>query len=888
MEGRQYMNTRKFPVLATAIGILIALLSAPAGNCGEFDRYTLPNGMVVVLAPDHSTPAVSMNIWVNVGAFNELDSESGMSHFIEHLLFDGSTNLKPGEGASLIEAAGGDFNAYTDHDNTVLTATVASRFVETVIRVVSETALTPLFDDKEVERERQVILEEIRRGLDDPQDRLSELLFEKAFIGHPYEKPVIGTTERVTSYTRDSLYRYYTTHYRPDNMVMVLVGDFDPATVKPMIRRYLDAAGPAGRLIAPSAPSPVNAGPVIAGITKPVHTASVYIAFNTIPITHGDLFSLDVSSFILGTGKDSRLYRAVVDTGLAYSISSYSYTPKQAGLFFISATLDESKMVPAIEAIIREVSRLSREPVAADELAKAETGTTADFIFNKETYASRAGSLGFYETATGTLDFEKRYLKGVETVTTRDIMKAAKKYLAPENMTIVYLVPSSDTRPISDEEIKAAALRTFSEPATADSGLPEIAAGPPAGYKAVLPNGVRLVIKEDHSLPIISVAAVFDGGVRYETAANNGIGNLTAMMLTRGTARLTAQALAERVDRIAANVSGFSGRDSLGLKAQFLTTYQDEGWDIVADVLRNPSFDTDQMDKAKEIAGAAIDQGKDDLVQRTLNLFKKTLYRDYPYALPILGTKESLASISRDDLISYYGRVAVPEHMVISVVGDVNPDEVLKRVYELFGDLRTTGPAALTLKPVVKPASPVRISETEPGKEQAHIMYGFLGTDYLSDDYYGMDVLTAVLSGMGGRMFMELRERQGLAYAVEAFSVGGVAPGFFGVYMATAPKNLPAAVGGIKEELKRIRDEGITPEELSRAKNYLIGNFELSLQTNLETASLMAADELYGLGYDFFRRYPEKIDAVTESDVRRIAETYLNQQNSILTIITPP
>jgi len=225
--------------------------------------------------------------------------------------------------------------------------------------------------------------------------------------------------------------------------------------------------------------------------------------------------------------------------------------------------------------------------------------------------------------------------------------------------------------------------------------------------------------------------------------------------------------------------------------------------------------------------------------------------------------------------------------MVISVVGDVEPDEVLRRVNDLFGDLPPSASTPPAATPVTRPASPVRVTEVEAGKEQAHIMYGFLGTDYLSDDYYGMEVLTAVLSGMGGRMFMELRERQGLAYSVDAFSVGGVSPGFFGVYMATAPKNLPAALGGIKNELRKIRDEGITAEELSRAKNYLIGNFDISLQRNLDTASLMAADELYGLGYDFFQHYPEKIEAVTESDVRRIARTYLDQGHSVITVITP-
>jgi len=615
------MKTRRFLGLVAAVGIATVFLCAIPGNCEQPDRYTLPNGMVVILAPDHSAPVVSMNIWVNVGAFNELDSESGMSHFIEHLLFDGSTNLEPGEGASLIEASGGDFNAYTDYDNTVLTATVASRFVETMIRVVSETALAPLFEDTEVERERQVILEEIRRGLDDPQDRLSELLFEKAFIGHPYGKPVIGTMEKVGSYTRDDLVRYYTTHYRPDDMAVILVGDFDPGAVKPMIRRYLGAVRPSGRPTAPSAACPLNAGPVIAGITQPVHTASVYIAFNTIPITHDDLFGLDVSSFILGTGRDSRLYRALVDTGLAYSVGSYSYTPKKAGLFFITATVDESGIVPAVEAIIHEVSRLAAEPVTADELAKAETATIADFVFDKETYDSRTRSLGFYETATGTLDFEKRYLKGIRAVTARDVLRTTKKYLALENMTIVYLIPSSAPGPVTDEQVMTAALGAFGAPAPAAGELPALAAGPSGGYKAVLPNGIRLVVKEDRSLPIVSVVAAFDGGVRYENPENNGIGNLTAMMLTRGTTRLTSQALAEKIDRIAADVGGFSGRDSLGLKAQFLTDYRDEGWTIVADILRNPSFDTDELGKARDIAGAAIDRGKDNLVRRTRDLF---------------------------------------------------------------------------------------------------------------------------------------------------------------------------------------------------------------------------------------------------------------------------
>jgi zinc protease len=880
------MNMKRYGGLPILLGLLTVFLAPSEGICDKTTRYTLDNGMVVILAPDHSTPAVSMNIWVNVGAFNELESESGMSHFIEHLLFDGSKGLKPGEAGGIIEASGGDFNAYTDYDNTVLTATVASRNVETMIRVVSDTALNPVFDPKEVNRERQVILEEIRKDLDSPRDRLSDLLFEKAFPDHPYGKPVIGTMEKVGSYTRDDLYRYYSEHYRPDNMVAVLVGDFKPADVKPMIERYLGGARASGKLRTLSVPYPLDEGTTIAGISKPVHTAYLYIAFNTIPITNKDLYPLDVSSFILGSGRDSRLYRAVVDKGLAYSISSYSYTPKEAGLFLITATLDPSEIIPTLKTVIREVSRLATDPATDDELLKAETGTTADFVFDKETYDNRARALGFYETATDSIDFEKRYLEGIGAVKARDIEKAAKKYFTPANMTVTYLVPSSETPVVTDDQIKAAALEAFAEPAVTTETMPELVPGP-MGYKAVLANGIRLVIKENHSLPVVSVVGAFDGGLRYETPKDNGISNLAAKMLTRGTSKLTAQAIAERTDRIAADVSGFSGRDSIGLKAEFLSKYQDEGWAIVAELLTDPSFDSDELVKVKEIVASAIDQNKDNLPQLTFDLFKKTLYGSYPYALPTLGTKASMESVSRADLIKYYSSVAVPRHMVISVVGDVVPEDVLKRVVDLFGGL--TGPpgAAPAVGTPAGPARPIRSTERVTDKEQSHIFYGFLGADYLSDDYYSLEVLTAALSGMGGRLFMELREKQGLAYSVDALNVGGVGRGFFGVYMATAPKTLAVSIEGIKKELTLVRDDGVTQEELDRAKSYLIGNFELSLQKNLDAASLMASDELYGLGYDFSLRYPEKIDAVTITDVKHAAEKYLDQGHSVLSVVTP-
>jgi zinc protease len=872
----------------TIIGVLIAvILLFPALSPGsEIERYKLKNGMTVILLADHSTPAVSMNIWVNVGAFTESPGESGMSHFVEHMVFEGTDELAPGEGPAVIEAAGGNFNAYTDLDNTVLVATVPSRFLETMIRVVSDTALGAAFPKDEVERERQVILEEIRMDADDPQSRLSNLFFEKSFGDHPYGKPVIGTSEKVGSYTRDDLFAYYRTYWRPENMAIVLVGDFDPSAARPMIQRYAGGAPKGGAPELPDVSYPVDRGPSVAGIDASVHTAYLLIGFNIPPITDRDLYPLDVASVILGDGKDSRLYRALVGEGLAYSVDVYSYTPRRAGTFFVSATLDPANVTAAVKTVIGEIARLVSQPVSDEELEKARTGFTADFVFDKETFAGRARSLGFYETALKDVDFEDKYLARIGAVTAADIVRAAKKYFVPENMTVTYLVPTQDKGVSSDTEIGSTAVAAFRTPAGSKPEVPALVAGP-MGYKAVLANGIRVVIKENHSLPVVAVTVAFSGGVRNETNKDSGITNLIGHMLTRGTASLTADAIAERTDRIAADIRGFSGRDSFGMKAEFLTRYQDEGWRLLSDMIVNPSFDSDELSQAKEIAAAAIDQKKDSLPQRTIDLFKKTLYRNHPYALPLIGTRESIKRLTREDLTAYWSAHAVPSEMVVSVVGDVKPDEVLRRVADLFGDLKGgegTPPAPNRIEP---PAKALRVTESVKDKEQAHIFFGFLGADYLSDDYYALDVLTAVLSGMGGRMFCELREKRGLCYAVDAINYGGVDRGFFGVYLATAPKNLSEAVGGIETELARVRGEGVTPEELERAKNYLIGNYELSLQKNIDTALIMATDELYGLGYDFSLTYADKINAVTDRDIRRAAETYLRTDRSVLAIVMP-
>lgn len=869
--------------------IFIAVLTGSASSKG-LERYRLPNGMVVLLYPDGSTPAVAMNVWISVGSFNELEDEGGISHFLEHLSFKGTEKLKPGEGAAIIEASGGYANAYTSFDSTVYTANVASRFVEDMIRVVGDSVLNATIPEIEVENERKVILEEIRMNMDSPSRRITKFMFEKSFPGHPYGKPIIGTMEKVKQYTRDEINEYCKTFYVPSNMILVLVGDFEPALVKPMIEKYFDSKRK--REIVRPAPSvryPINNGLSVDGLYDNVNMGYLKISFNIPPIDHEDLYALDVSALILGEGRGSRLYHRLVDKEkLVYSIDAFSYTPKRAGLYLISANLDQKNMSNAVSTILGEVIALKTGKVTEEELRNAKTSIKTDFIYEKETFKGLCGTLGYFETVVGDVKFEESYLKNIEGVNDADIRRVAKKYFNEKNLTVTYLLPEDVAESVTEKGVKEAVHLGFNEGGKEEavSSGAELIHGE-AGFKAKLNNGITLVIKEEPELPIISTVAIFPGGVRYESEENNGINEILSYMLTRGTEDLTAKALTDKIDSIAGSINGFSGNNSFGVRTQFLKEHEDEGWEIFSDVILNPTFDSDELEKVREKALAAKDAEADNLVLTVIRLFRKRLYGDHPYSMPSTGTKENIEKFTRDDLVTYYRDHALASEMVIAVVGDVNAEDVLKRVEGLFEDFPKTEATPLEIERPEKPSSPKRAVTRVRGKEQAHIVMGFLGADLKSDDQYTLEVLTAILSGHGGRLFIELREKRGLAYSVTAVNLGGVDTGFFGVYMATKLENLKEAIKGIEDELIKIREGGVTAKELERAKNYVAGNYEIGLQENMDMAMTMATNELYGLGYDFFAEYPKKILAVTEEDVKRVAEKYIDFSGKITAIVRP-
>ncbi len=843
-------------------------------------QFTMDSGLKVILEENRNAPVAALQIWVKIGSADEKDEEAGMCHFIEHMLFKGTEKRKVRGGANEIESLGGTINAYTSYDQTVYHITLASRYADIGLDILSDAIQHSTFDAVEFEREREVILEEVRRGQDDPSKRLFQQTMAAFYQKHPYRRPVIGYANTIRSIQRDQMVGFFKRWYTADRMVVIAVGDFNAGEMEKNIREIFkdfrpSSEGPSQRI---KEPVPLEVRSVISyGNFRETY---LHIALPASSAKDEDTAALDVIAHILGAGEPSRLVQNIkFGKGLVHSIYASSYTPKDPGLFFIGATLPAENVENAVEAILEEMNRLRIEGVSAEELHRAKVNIESDLIYSRQTVQGQAGKIGNYELTAGDFQFEREYLRKVALLQNEDIQRVSRKYFWSHRLTVSVLAPNEKA-----DVIKSLPLRSVVEKGRL-AGDPVEERSPV--YKSVLENGIRLVVKENRSVPVVSVQVSFLGGVRFEEESNNGINSFTAVMLTKGTKEQNSLEIAKKVERMAGSLGGFSGYNSFGLTFTFLNQHFEEAFKLLTEVIRQPSFDREEMEKRRKLILASIRQQEDDLGRLVFKLFRKTLYEKHPYGMDTLGTLDSIQRLTQKDLREYYKRIAVPENMVLTVVGDVDQRQVVLAVKKSFGDLK-----AESLRVPIIPQEPhvqkKRVAELVKQKEQAHFVLGFLGISYDHPDSYALTVLDAALSGQGGRLFRELRDKESLAYALDFMAQPNLDPGFIGVYMGTHPDKLETAIKAVLRLLQKVKEEGVTGEEVERAKKYLIGNFEIGLQTNSAQANQMSLDEVYGLGFDHYQRYPRKIENVTKKDVDRVAKKYLNLESYSVAIVRPP
>ncbi|MFH0799550.1 MAG: pitrilysin family protein [Pseudomonadota bacterium] len=844
--------------------------------------FTLENGMQVILEENHAAKVVSFNALVKVGSANETDKEAGICHVIEHMLFKGTPTRPAGTIARDVEAAGGEINAYTSIDQTVFYINMATRFADRGLSILADAVLNPLFDAEELEREKEVILEEIRRENDNPGRMATEHLFHTAFATHTYGRPIIGFPNTVKSFTRAEILDFYRRWYSPRNIVFIAVGDFETGKALADIRAQF---APARGSEAPSGvavPEPPQTGFRL--MVKPMNIQSAYLSlgFHIPEITHADIPALDALSHIMGGADSSRLEQEIKEKQrLVHNIYSYAFTPKDPGLLVVGAMLADRDVEKAIKAIRREVDRLKEETVGSEELSRAKLNIRSNEIYEKETVGGQAGKLAYFLATAGNYEFEKRYYQMLSDVGIQTVREAAERYLSFDNCTAVLLVPEGSAWVKSKAPL---------ERALAPSKKLKVAAAAravPKPEKIRLKNGATMIVIENHNLPLVAMCAAVPGGTRFETRKNNGISGLLSRTLTKGTESRTAIDIARDIEKMAGHIDAFAGRNTVGLKCEFLSEHLDDGFDLFADILANPSFSADEVAKERRLVLQAIKDQEDALSAFTFAEFLKTLFPKHPYGLRTIGTVEAVKKLTRADLVRYHRGVVRAGNLALTVVGDVSRQEVERLANEMLAGL-PKGKSAAPKLAIDPPPSTIRetfVKKRE--KQQAHIVLGFQGTTYKSRDRYTMSVLNNIMAGQGGRLFATLRDKMSLAYAVSSMHQEGIEPGYFAVYIGTDPAKEKKAIKGILEELKRICAEAVSEDEIDRSKQYLVGAYELDMQRSGTLAGLYAFNEVYGLDMGEIERYPARILAITRDDVLRVARRYIHPDAYTLAVVKP-
>jgi zinc protease len=851
-------------ILITLFSIFIIFSLSHAAT----ESFTLDNGMVVVLKEVHTAPVVSMQMWCKTGSIQENEYLGyGISHFMEHMLFKGTEKRKVNQIAQEIREAGGELNAYTSYDRVVFYIIVASRYFDVGLDNLADATMHSTLDPVEFEKEKQVIIKEINMNDDDPGRVVSKLLWSTAYTMHPYKYPVIGYRELFTKITHDDLAKYYHRTFVPNNLIFVAVGDFQIDKVKDKIKYAFKEFERSSLAPVYLPQEPVQVGLRRNEIEKEVNVTHIEMGYHIPSIYNEDVYALDVLAIILGDGKSSRLYQQIKEKlGLVHSIDAYSWTPANPGLFGIEALCDEDKRPKAESAIFNVVAHIQNKQVSIAELNKAKKMIASGFIFQQETVQGQAGELGNDVLTMNDINYSEIYLNRINRVTPSDIQRVAKRYLNPENLSIAVIKPE-----IKEEKPKVGAENLLPLPIK----------------KVVLPTGLTVLLKENHSLPVVSMRMVFKGGVLYETEKNNGICNIMQRMLLKGTKTRTAEQIEQSIAQVGGRIDAYSGSNSFGVSVDVLKSDLGLGLEMLSDVVMNPIFPPSALEIERQNILAAIRSQEDEVFPTASKLLRETLFTVHPYRWLTIGTNSTVKSISQPDLVQFHNQLCVPKNAVLAIFGDINANEVIAQIEKSFAQF-TTASIPTRFEAKEPPITGIRKASKIKEKEQAVVLIGYPGITVQDSRRYMFDVMNAILAGQGSRLFDTIREKQGLAYYVGTIPVLGLDPGMYIFYVGTVADKIEVATKSTFDEINRIKSEDVTDDELIRAKKELIGNKAIDLQTNAAQASESALDELYGLGYNNYQQYVDKINAVTKQQIRDIATEFFKSSAYAEAVVKPP
>lgn len=835
----------------------------------------LTNGMTVIVQENHSAPVATVRCYLhNTGsAYEGKDLGAGLSHVLEHLVAGGTTTKRTEtQIREIIDSLGGKTNAYTSDAVTCFYIDCPASGVSVAIELIADNMQHSVIPENEYVREMGVVQRELEMGEADRSRMLHQNLKQLLFTEHPIRHPTIGYLAVVQQIKREEVIAFYKNRYVPQNMTFVVTGDVKTNDVLDTVLAMFKNFQRTTERFDVLPEEPEQASPRSARVEMEGPSTNFAVAWPTVPLQHVDLYPLDVASYILTNGDSSRLMKRLkIDNPLAIAVSSASYTPGFVRGWFQIETESEPATVAEIRKIIfEEIERLKTEPVSAVELAKAKRQKAADHVFGQQSVENQAEMLSESYRSTGDPLFDSRYVEGIQKVTADEVMAVARKYFVPERLNTVTIDP-----------LGSGAGKATSE--TAEEAESPIT-------KKVLSNGLTVLLKRQTTLPLVTIQAYARAGVLADTAATSGLASLTTEMLEHGTKKYSAAEIAEYFDAIGGKLTLSSQTNTSFLQCQVLKDDAAESLGYVHQILFEPTFPAEEFANVQQIRLAKIAARKANPQAEIMDFFAKQLAPANPYSRTAMGDPAAVQKLTPAECKKFHQTWFVPNNLVLSVFGDIDPAATLKQIEASFGK----APKSDNFKWPAYPEQQQTLSaETvkhlqNQKKNTAMVLIAF-PTISIKDERTraAMDVLDAVVTGggsAGGRLHEELRGEQ-LVYYVFGIQMSGFAPGYFVFLAQTRPESIPQVVSRIRANLDKVRTEGIPADEFEKAKAKLVISHALRNTTPAEQAFQASVDELYGLGFDYDKSYADRIGKVTADDVKAVVDKFFQHG---LTITTSP
>jgi zinc protease len=843
-------------------------------------KLTLSNGLSILSIPSKQAPVVALQGWIRFGSADETDDIAGVAHLFEHLLFKGTKTRAVGQIAKEVEGLGGDLNAYTTYDHTVMHMTLPAKAFEKGLEILADSLLNSTVEPDELERERPVILEEIKRRNDMPGAIASDLLRAQLFKDHPYSRPVIGYVSVVESIPRDTIMEQYRRHYNSRNLFLVISGDFDESQLIKQCEKYFKDLPP-GPIPPPHGPSRTVRAPIVDFRNHSSPDSLLNLGWQAPKGSDDAAAALDALALIIGQGESSRLVRKLVfEEQLLREIGAGCWSPKSPGSFVIGmkGPAGTSKNFPKILKAIQE----ALEPaITPSELEKAKRNLLSMATYSKETVDGLAQRFGYFESIANDWSMDSKYLKNVESLTLFDVEKAKKDFLSWDRVVAAGIVPEKDPLPVFEKP------RLLSTKSTSHAESPH-------GVVSFDHNGLKVVVKTMKHLPIFSLRWVGWGGGRLEPATQSGVGSLWARSVTSGGTgndhRLwTRKALNEYIDLSCASLNAFHGRNSYGYQLDGLSHDFESLMEPLLAIRHEPTFDKKILEQDRMHTLADIKSMKDSPSSVASLMFMNSIFGKHSYGRPSIGTPEIVKKITSAQVRKYHETMH-KQPQVLTLVGDITPERVQKLLEQTLGREKFAKKSLLSKKhPLKYPLKAVSKRE-KLKKEQTHILLGVPTCTIFDKDRWSLLGLSSVLSGQGGRLFVELRDKMSLCYTVSPTHMEGLDGGYFGFYIATSPEKELTAVEALHKEIRRFVEEGINDEEWQKAYRFYSGNYQIEQQKFSTQATGMALDELYGFGYEDYFNFEKHLSELSAESLTQVARKYFSEKamkHLVSTVVGP-